>query len=80
MDSTPQDFLYLGPSPSVLDKSFFAGSVLTSYNFLASLQIIFNLEHGQLNFLDIFFIYYLLSILGRRELKHTLNTASAKKK
>ena len=42
--------------------------MLTSYNFLALLQKIFNLEHDQLKFLDIFFIYYLLSILGRREL------------
>merc|ERR1712020_656339 len=60
---TPQGCLHLGPSPSVLDKSFFAESVLTSYNFLASLQIIFNLEHGKLNFLDKFLsiIYYLFS-------------------
>ena len=65
---TPQGCLYLGPSPSDLDNSFFAESVLTSYNFLASLQIILNLEHGKLKFLDDFFIYYLLSILGRREL------------
>ena len=36
---TPQGCLYLGPSPSYLDNSFFAGSLLTSYNFLASLQI-----------------------------------------
>ena len=58
-----QGCLYLGPGPSVLDKSFFAESVLTSYNFLASLQIIFNLEHGQLKFLDNFLsiIYYLFS-------------------
>ena len=33
---TPQGCLYLGPSPSDLDNSFFAESVLTSYNFLAS--------------------------------------------
>ena len=33
---TPHDCLYLGPSPSDLDNSFFAESVLTSYNFLAS--------------------------------------------
>ena len=61
---TPEGSLYLGHSPSVLDNSFFAESVLTSYNFLASLQIKLNLEHGQLKF-----IYYLLSILGRRELR-----------
>ena len=55
MDPYPTGLLiYLGPSPSVLDNSFFAESVLTSYNFLASLQIIFNLEHGQLKFLDNF--------------------------
>ena len=60
---TPQGSSYLGTSPSVLDNSFFAESVLTSYNFLASLQIIFNLEHGQLKFLDNFLsiIYYLFS-------------------
>ena len=29
---TPQGCLYLGPSPSDLDNSFFAESVLTSYN------------------------------------------------
>ena len=40
---TPQGCLYLGPSPFDLDNTFFAESVLTSYNFLASLQIIFNL-------------------------------------
>ena len=28
---TPQGCLYLGPSPSVLDNSFFTESVLTSY-------------------------------------------------
>ena len=58
---TPHGCLYLGPSPSDLDNSFFAESVLTSYNFLASEQIIFNLEHGHLldNFLSI--IYYLFS-------------------
>ena len=33
---TPHGCLYLGPSPSDLDNSFFAESVLTSYNFLAS--------------------------------------------
>ena len=33
---TPQGCLYLGPSPSDLDNSVFAESVLTSYNFLAS--------------------------------------------
>ena len=32
---TPQGCLYLGPSPSYLHNSFFAGSLLTSYNFLA---------------------------------------------
>jgi len=50
-------------SPSVLDNSVFAKSVLTSYNFLASLQIIFNLENGQLKFLDniLSIIYYLFS-------------------
>ena len=42
---------------------FFAESVLTSYNFLASLQIIFNLKHGHLKILDNFLsiIYYLFS-------------------
>ena len=60
---TPQSCLYLGPSPSVLDNSFFAKSVRTSYNFVASLQIIFNLEHGQIKILDNFLsiIYYLFS-------------------
>ena len=60
---TPHDCLYLGPSPSDLDNSFFAESVLTSYNFLASLQIIFNLKHGHLKILDNFLsiIYYLFS-------------------
>ena len=60
---TPQGCLYLGPSPSVFDNAFFAESVLTSYNFLASLQIIFNLEHGHLKILDNFLsiIYYLFS-------------------
>ena len=38
----PRGCLYLGPCPSVLDNSFFAESLLTSFNFLASLQIIFN--------------------------------------
>ena len=61
-----QGCLYLGPGPSVLDKSFFAESVLTSYNFLASLQIIFNLENGQIKFLDNFF-YLLSSIYSRQE-------------
>ena len=63
---TPQGCLYLGPSPFVLDKSFFAESVLTSYNFLASLQIIFNLENGQIKFLDNFF-YLLSTIYSRQE-------------
>ena len=60
---TPQSCLYLGSSPSDLDNSFFAESVLTSYNFLASQQIIFNLEHGHLKILDNFLsiIYYLFS-------------------
>ena len=35
----PKDCLYLGYNPSVLDNSFFAESLGTSYNFLASLQI-----------------------------------------
>ena len=54
----PQICLYLGPSPSVLDNSS-----LNSYNFLASLQIIFNLENCQLRFLDnlLSIIYYLFS-------------------
>ena len=58
---TPQGCLYLGPSPSDLDNSFFAESVLTSYNFLASFLIIFILKHGHKNFLDNFLsiIYYL---------------------
>ena len=50
---TPQGCLYLGPSPSDLDNSFFAESVLTSYN-LASLQMIFNLEHDHIKILDNF--------------------------
>ena len=60
---TPQGCIYLGPSPSDLDNSFFAESVLTSYNFLASLQIIFNLKHGHLKILNNFLsiIYYLFS-------------------
>merc|ERR1712155_352313 len=60
---TPLGCLYLGHSPSVLDNSFFTESVRTSYNFLASLQLIFNLENGQLKFLDNFLsiIYYLFS-------------------
>ena len=33
---TPHDCLYFGPSPSDLDNYFFAESLLTSYNFLAS--------------------------------------------
>ena len=64
IDPYPSDLLiYLGPSPSVLDNSFFAESVLTSYNFLASLQIIFNLENGQIKLLDNFLsiIFYLFS-------------------
>ena len=39
--------------------------MLTSYNFLASLQIIFNLEHGQLKFLDNFLL--LSTIYSRQE-------------
>ena len=44
-------------------NSFFAKSVLT---FLASLQIIFNLENGQLKFLDNF-LYLLSTIYSRQE-------------
>ena len=58
----PQDCLYLGPSPSVVDNSFFAESLWTSYNFLASLQIIFNWENAQSKFLDKF-----LSIIYSRQ-------------
>ena len=50
----PQDCLYLRLSPSVLDNSFFADSLWTCYNFLASLQIIFNWENAQSKFLDNF--------------------------
>ena len=69
---TPQGCLYLGPSPSVLDNSFFAESVRTSYNFLASFQIIFNLEHGHIKFLDnflsiIYYPYLLSTIYSRQE-------------
>ena len=41
--------------------------MLTSYNFLVSLQMIFNLANGQLKFLD--FFLSILSILGRRHYK-----------
>ena len=54
----PQGCLYLGPSPSVLDNSFLGKYLITSSNFLASLQ---NLEYAKLKY------FYLLSILGRRE-------------
>ena len=50
----PQDCFYLGLSPSFLDNSFFADSLWTCYNFLASLQIIFNWENAQSKFLDNF--------------------------
>ena len=46
----PQDCLYLGPSPSVLNNSFFAESSLTCYNFLASLQINFNQINAHIKF------------------------------
>ena len=69
MDPYPSGLLISWTYSICFGQFFFAESVLTSYNFLASLQIIFNLKNGQLKFLDtFFFIYYLLSILGRREL------------
>ena len=60
---TPEGSLHLGHIPSVLDNSFFAESVRTSFTSLTSLEIIFNLEHGQIKILDniLSLIYYLFS-------------------
>ena len=61
MDPSTSRLLISWTCPSLLDNSFLGKSLITSSNFLASLQIIFNLEYAKLIY------FYLLSILGRRE-------------